>query len=93
MAEVMVWLFFTVCTVVVASSKGRSTGWWAILGLLFSFLALIVVAILPSAKPKPVLAGAEEATPDTHVRCPACRELVRRDASRCKHCQITLIPQ
>lgn len=32
-------------------------------------------------------------TPETHVRCPDCRELVRRDARRCKHCGITLVPQ
>lgn len=32
-------------------------------------------------------------TPRTHVKCPDCRELVRKDASKCKHCQATLIPQ
>lgn len=31
--------------------------------------------------------------PDTHRRCPECRELVRADASRCKHCGIGLLPQ
>lgn len=29
---------------------------------------------------------------DTHVRCPECRELIRRDASKCKHCGSQLIP-
>lgn len=32
-------------------------------------------------------------TPETHVRCPDCRELVRMDARRCKHCGVGLIPQ
>jgi hypothetical protein len=32
-------------------------------------------------------------TPDTHVRCPDCRELVRYDASKCKHCGAKLVPQ
>lgn len=32
-------------------------------------------------------------TPDTHVICPACRELVRRDARLCRHCRTPLIPQ
>jgi hypothetical protein len=27
-----------------------------------------------------------------HVRCPECRELVRADASKCKHCGSTLKP-
>lgn len=33
------------------------------------------------------------ATPATHVRCPDCRELVRKDARKCKHCGTALIPQ
>lgn len=32
-------------------------------------------------------------TPETHVRCPECRELVIRDARKCKHCGCALIPQ
>lgn len=31
-------------------------------------------------------------TPRTHVKCPDCRELVRKDASKCKHCQAVLVP-
>ena len=38
-----------------------------------------------------VAAGAP--SPDTHVRCPECRELVIRDARKCKHCGCALIPQ
>lgn len=30
--------------------------------------------------------------PKTHVRCPDCRELVRFDASKCKHCGTALKP-
>ncbi len=33
------------------------------------------------------------ATPATHVRCPDCRELVRKDARKCKHCETALVPQ
>lgn len=32
-------------------------------------------------------------TPETHVRCPDCRELVRTDARVCKHCRGALVPQ
>lgn len=32
-------------------------------------------------------------TAKTHVRCPDCRELVRMDARKCKHCGAALIPQ
>lgn len=32
----------------IAQSKGRSSGWWGLWGFLFSFIALIIVAILPA---------------------------------------------
>lgn len=31
-------------------------------------------------------------SPDTHVKCPDCRELVLKDARKCKHCGTALIP-
>lgn len=34
----------------------------------------------------------DQPKPDTHVRCPDCRELVRKDAVVCKHCGCKLIP-
>lgn len=36
---------------------------------------------------------AAEPSPETHIRCPECRELVIRDARKCKHCGCALIPQ
>lgn len=30
---------------------------------------------------------------DLQVRCPECRELVLRDARKCKHCGTALVPQ
>jgi hypothetical protein len=30
-------------------------------------------------------------TPDTHVRCPDCKELVLKEAKVCKHCQARLL--
>jgi len=32
-------------------------------------------------------------TPESHVRCPECKELVRKDAKVCKHCGTKLIPE
>lgn len=31
--------------------------------------------------------------PDVHVRCPDCREFVRCDAVKCRHCSCKLVPQ
>lgn len=32
-------------------------------------------------------------TPETHVKCPDCRELIRRDARKCRYCGCRLSPQ
>lgn len=46
---------------------------------------LIYSAIRKRGEPAP--------TPGTHVKCPDCRELVKKDANTCKHCGCRLIPQ
>lgn len=32
-------------------------------------------------------------TPDTHIMCPDCKELILKEAKVCKHCGCKLIPQ
>lgn len=32
-------------------------------------------------------------SPDTHVKCPDCAELVKREARVCRHCGCKLVPQ
>lgn len=32
-------------------------------------------------------------TPDTHLRCPDCKEFVLKEACVCKHCGCNLAPQ
>jgi hypothetical protein len=34
-----------------------------------------------------------EPHPDTHVKCPECRGLVRKEANKCRHCGCRLTPQ
>ena len=85
------WLIVAVATAIVASSKGRASFGWFILGAFFSLIALLLVIVLPSQKAPPRDPNAP--SPDTHVRCPDCREFVYKDARKCKHCGITLVPQ
>ena len=88
------WVFLSFLVALLASSRDRSHFFYFALSMLLSpFLVVIVVLILPSLKPIPIRIGGEIATPDTHVRCPDCRELVRHDAKKCKHCATALIPQ
>jgi len=75
-------------TAIAAVSRGRSSLGWFILGLLFSVFALAAVLIMPSKKNDPFAI-----TPDTHFRCPDCKEFVRKEASVCKHCGCKLAVQ
>lgn len=45
--------------------------------------------VIPADSPRAL----EIATLDSHVKCPDCRELVLRDARKCKHCGCGLVPQ
>jgi len=87
MGLIFVWLAIAILTTIIASSKGRSAGGWLILGCLFSIFAFAAVALMPSMKRDPLAPS-----PETHVRCPDCRELVYVDARKCKHCGTILTP-
>ncbi len=84
----LLWIAFSIACAVVAGSKGRSVFGWLILGAIFPLFAFIMVAVMPSLKGKK-----DEPTPDTHVKCPDCRELIRSDARKCRHCGCSLVPQ
>ncbi len=82
------WLAIAVACGVIGASKGRSAFGWVLLGGLFSVIALVIVACLPSIRQ-----ARDAASPRTHVKCPDCKELVLKDARVCKHCSCRLVPQ
>lgn len=90
MEVVFFWFFLAVVVGIYAARRGRSgIGWFLLAALLSPLLAgLLCLALGPKAG----AAGAKP-SPDTHVKCPECRELVLRDARKCKHCGCVLIPQ
>lgn len=69
------------------------------IGPLFGFYSyagafgLLIVGVLMRISASAPRRDPEAPTPDTHVRCPDCRELVRKDARKCKHCGAALSPQ
>jgi len=87
----LVWFVFSpIACWIIASSKARSSFGWLLAGAFFGLFAVFIVAVLPSrARYK----DGSMPTPDTHVKCPDCRELVLSEARVCKHCGCKLIPQ
>ncbi len=87
----MVWFFswfaLSVAVGAYGASKVRSGfRWFVFAALLSPLLGFIFCAIADDLKhPEPNL--------QTHIKCPDCRELVLRDARKCKHCGSMLVPQ
>jgi hypothetical protein len=83
------WLLFSLAVAVAATSRGRSgIGWFVIAVCISPVLGLILLLVFPNKRRDP-----SAPTPETHVKCPDCRELVLKDARKCKHCGTALVPQ
>lgn len=95
MGLILGWLVFAIVVAIIAPSRGRSAFGWFLLSLLISpVLGLILVLALPKRGSAAVSRDESGApiTAATHVRCPDCREVVRKDAKKCKHCGAALVP-
>lgn len=92
---IITWIALSIVAGAVASAKDRSGfGYFALSILLSPLIGLIAAAAMPSLKPTvAALAAGPAPTPETHVKCPDCRELVLKDARKCKHCGCTLTPE
>lgn len=72
----LVWsLAWIVITAAAARARDRSGCLWAILGAVFGPIALILVLVMGRGGGVP---------------CPTCRELIRMDALKCRHCGATI---
>jgi hypothetical protein len=91
MELVVVWFVLSFVVGIAAARANRSSGGWALLALIISPLLAGLALALVGASPAPT--SVDASGPDTHVRCPDCRELVRKDARKCKHCGSSLTPQ
>lgn len=91
----MEWLFFYLAAAVVvgviASEYGRTGFAWFVGAVLLSplLMGILVLALGRVKRPDPLR---EVIAAQTHTRCPACKEIVRRDALKCKHCGGELTP-
>lgn len=71
---ILVTIIFGVVAALVARSRGRSAVGWFLSGLFLGPFGLVVVALPP--KPKE----------GEFVRCPACYEVIRAEATLCRYC-------
>lgn len=89
MEVAFLWVVLSIACGFLAARRGRSTFAWFFISLFFTpAVGFIFLLVLPS---KAIALGTP--TPETHVKCPDCRELILRDARKCKHCGCNLIPQ
>ncbi|SEJ33932.1 hypothetical protein SAMN05216201_107102 [Pseudomonas linyingensis] len=92
------WVAVAIVTGLAAQSRGRSFMAWFALGFLFSFLALIAVLVMNRVETADDVDRTSQAIASKHGiskfyrKCPACAEVVRREAKKCKHCQSELEP-
>lgn len=90
MEIVLGWFIFSIIVGVAASHRGRSgLGWFILATFISPVLALILVLVLPNLV---TTEAGGRITPETHHRCPECKELIRRDASKCRYCGTKLTP-
>ena len=74
---------------VIAYARGRNGFLWLILAFFITpIIALIILVAIPVKKDESDLPN-----PNSHVKCPDCKELVLKEARVCKHCGCKLIPQ
>lgn len=91
---IVFWIVLAVVIGFAANSRGRSGIGGFLLAFFFSpVIAGLLLLLFGTPASAMAQAGTEGATPETHVRCPDCRELVRKDARKCKHCGTALVPQ
>mgnify|MGYP000022813459 CR=1 FL=1 len=64
----------------------------------FAFFAAAIYLVIGlligrDSAPKKAVVTVDAPTPETHVRCPDCAELVRKEATKCRHCGCVLVAQ
>ena len=82
------WLLFCGLVALFAHKRGRFAMGWGIVSFVLSpVIGGLIVLALPNAKKAPAVDGLGNVISEaTHKRCPACRETIRRDALKCRHC-------
>lgn len=76
-------ILFAVICAIIANSKGLSPGKWCLIGLFLGPIGFIWV--LATAKNETYL-DIERVLSGSFKRCPLCAEVIKTEATVCKHC-------
>lgn len=87
MLFVGLWVVCGIASAVIASSKGRDLGVWAIAGFVLGPIGVLMAIGVAGVRPGEVPLSSGEVR-----KCPACAELVRREAIKCRFCGTELTP-
>jgi phosphotransferase system glucose/maltose/N-acetylglucosamine-specific IIC component len=82
------WLIFAILVGVYASNKGRSGIGFFLLAVITSPLIGFIIALVVSPNTK--VAEEKALSSGEMKKCPHCAELVKVEATICKHCQSEL---
>ena len=83
------WFVLSIVAGIIAGSKNRSSGGYFLLSMVLSpLIGLILTIALPSLTNP---GAPSQPTPNTHVKCPDCAELILKEAKVCKHCGCRLV--
>lgn len=82
--SLLVWsIIFAVVTAIIANTKGLSPGKWTVIGFILGPIG--VIWVLVTAKDQSTL-EAESLRSGKFKKCPLCAEVIKKEASVCKHC-------
>lgn len=91
----ILWIALAVLVAYCAVQKGRSVVGWFFLGLVFPIISLIVLWILnpigfDDEKSREI--ASKFGVSARYRKCPACAEVVLKEAVKCRYCQSDLGP-
>ena len=82
---IFIWIVLTFGCAIYASNKGRDGGRWFVISLLLSPLIGFILLLISKD------ISQQTALEDGLLKkCPACAELIKTEAVKCKHCGVAV---